>query len=82
MASIHGKKIGGQTYYYLREVARVDGKPKVVSQRYLGKAGDIVAAMDGASRLPERTSHRRFGDVAAVWGLCQQLGVADIVDEV
>jgi hypothetical protein len=56
MASIHGKQIGGQTYYYLREVARVDGKPKVVSQRYLGKADDIVAAMDGAATLPERTS--------------------------
>ncbi len=82
MASIHGKQIGGQTYYYLREVARVDGKPKVVSQRYLGKADDIVAAMDGAASLPERTSHRRFGDVAAVWGMCQQLGVADIIDEV
>src|SRR5680860_1490279 len=82
MASIHGKQIGGQTYYYLREVARVDGKPKVVSQRYLGKAADIVAAMDGAATLPERTSHRRFGDVAAVWGFCQQLGVADIIDEV
>ncbi len=38
MASISGKKINGHTYYYLREVARVDGKPKVVSQRYLGKA--------------------------------------------
>ena len=82
MASIHGKQIGGQTYYYLREVARVDGKPKVVSQRYLGKADDIVAAMDGAATLPERTSHRRFGDVAAVWGMCQRLGVADIIDEV
>src|SRR5680860_527787 len=82
MASIHGKKIGGQTYYYLREVARVDGKPKVVSQRYLGKAADIVAAMDGAATLPERTSHRRFGDVAAVWGMCQQLQVAEVVDEV
>lgn len=82
MASIHGKRIGGQTYYYLREVARVDGKPKIVSQRYLGKAADIVAAMDGAATLPERTSHRRFGDVAAVWSMCQRLGVADIVDEV
>ena len=26
--------------------------------------------------------HKRFGDLAAVWGFCQQLGVADIVDEV
>jgi hypothetical protein len=38
VASIIGKTIKGQTYYYLREVARVGGKPKVISQRYLGKA--------------------------------------------
>ena len=44
VASIIGKTIKGQTYYYLREVARVGGKPKVISQRYLGKAADIEAA--------------------------------------
>ena len=43
VASIIGKTIKGQTYYYLREVARVGGKPKIVSQRYLGKAADIEA---------------------------------------
>ena len=32
MASIIGKTVGGHTYYYLRDVARVGGKPKVVSQ--------------------------------------------------
>jgi hypothetical protein len=42
MSSLIGKRIGGQTYYYLREVARVGGKPKIVSQRYLGKAADIA----------------------------------------
>ena len=46
MSSLIGKRIGGQTYYYLREVARVGGRPKIVSQRYLGKADDIAAAMD------------------------------------
>src|SRR5680860_1080002 len=82
MASVHGKKIGGETYYYLREVARVGGRPKVVSQQYLGKADDIAAAMEGATALPERTRHRQFGDLAAVWGMCQRLGVAEVVDEV
>ena len=57
MASIVHKVVGGQTYYYLREMARVDGKPKMVSQRYLGKASDIEAAMDGAMAVPERTRH-------------------------
>ena len=50
MSSLIGKRIGGQTYYYLREVARVGGKPKIVSQRYLGKAEDIAAAMGCACR--------------------------------
>ena len=82
MASIHGKQIGGETYYYLREVARVGGKPKIISQRYLGKAEDIAAAMDGAVALPERTRHMAFGALAATWGVLEELGVAEIIDEV
>jgi transposase len=82
MSSLIGKRIGGQTYYYLREVARVGGRPKIVSQRYLGKAGDIAAAMDGAAVLPERTQHLAFGDVAAAWSVIERLGVAPIIDEV
>ena len=66
MSSIIGKTIKGQTYYYLREVARVGGKPKIVSQRYLGKASDIEAAIAGSTSVPDRTRHLLFGDVAAV----------------
>jgi transposase len=82
MSSLIGKRIGGQTYYYLREVARVGGKPKIVSQRYLGKAEDIAAAMEGAAVAPDRTRHLAFGDVAAAWSVIERLGVAAIVDEV
>jgi transposase len=82
MASITGKRIKGQTYYYLREVARVGGKPKIVSQRYLGKAEDIDAAMAGATLVPDRTRHLAFGEVAAVWDMLGRLRVAEIVDEV
>jgi transposase len=82
VASIVGKTIKGQTYYYLREVARVGGKPKIVSQRYLGKAADIVAAIDGAQAMPDRTRHLAFGDVAAVWSMLERMKVAEIVDEV
>jgi transposase len=82
MASIIGKTVGGHTYYYLREVARVGGKPKVVSQKYLGKAADIEAAVNGATAMPDAVEHRRFGDVAAVWSMLERLGVAGIVDDV
>src|SRR5712672_3108445 len=82
MASLYPKKIGGKTYWYLREMARVDGKPKMVSERYLGTAAEIAAAVEGseAAALPERTRHLAFGDVAAAWGMLEELGVAGILD--
>src|SRR5680860_1409504 len=83
MPSIIGKRRGKQTYYYLAESARVDGKPRIVSQEYLGTAEELMGRLQGTEAgMPDRTQHKRFGDVAAVWGFCQQLGVADIVDEV
>jgi transposase len=84
VASLYKKTINGKPYYYLREMARVEGKPTMVSERYLGSAEDIAAAMAGrdAATLPERTRHRGFGDVAAVWGMLDRLDVAGLVDEV
>ncbi|MGH3122161.1 MAG: IS1634 family transposase [Streptosporangiaceae bacterium] len=84
MASLYPKKIGGKTYWYLREMARVGGKPKMVSERYLGTAADIAAAMQAreAAGLPERTRHLAFGDVAAAWGVLEQLGAAAVIDAV
>jgi hypothetical protein len=82
MASIVGKRIKGQTYYYLREVARVGGRPKIVSQRYLGKAADITAAIDGAATLPDRTRHLGFGALAAAWSMLAELEVAGIIDQI
>jgi transposase len=83
MASIVAKKRGKATYYYLVESARVDGKPRIVSQEYLGTAEELAAAMRGGGLgLPDRTGHREFGAVAAAWGVLEDLGVAAIIDEV
>ena len=84
MASLYPKKINGRTYYYLREMARVDGTPKMVSERYLGTAADIAAALEAreAASMPERTRHLGFGDLAATWGILSRMRVAAIVDEV
>jgi transposase len=82
MASVVGKRRGKRTYYYLVESARVEGKPRIVSQEYLGTAEELAAAMRGAGLgLPDRTQHKEFGAVAAVWGLLEDLGVAAIIDE-
>jgi transposase len=83
MASIVGKKRGKATYYYLVESARVDGKPRIVSQEYLGTAGELAAAMRGGGLgLPDRTRHKEFGAVAAAWGMLEDLGAAAVIDEV
>src|SRR6266511_2364000 len=84
MASLYPKRFGGKTYWYLREMGRVDGKPKMISERYLGTAADIAAATEAreTAMLPQRTRHLAFGDVAAAWGVLQDLGVAAIIDEV
>jgi len=84
MASVYPKKINGKTYYYLREMGWVDGKPKMVSERYLGSAADIEAALDRAEAgtLPQRTKHLRFGDVAAAWSMLTELDVAGVIDAV
>jgi transposase len=84
MASLYPKRFGGKTYWYLREMGRVDGKPKMVSERYLGTAADIAAAMEArdTAMLPDRTRHLGFGAVAAAWGVLRDLGVAAIIDEV
>ncbi|HXZ74225.1 MAG TPA: IS1634 family transposase [Streptosporangiaceae bacterium] len=83
MASIVGKKRGTATYYYLVESARVDGKPRIISQEYLGTADELAAAMRGGGLgLPDKTRHKEFGAVAAAWGVLDDLGVAGVIDEV
>ena len=81
MASIVGKRQGNRTYYYLVESARVDGKPRIVSQQYLGSAAEVMAKLsDAPAGEPVRTQHKSFGDLAAVWSVLERLDVAGVID--
>lgn len=83
MSSIVGKRQGGRTYYYLVTSARVEGKPRIVSQQYLGSTAEVMAKLAGtAAGEPLRTQHKKFGDLAAVWGMLERLDVAGAVDAV
>jgi transposase len=82
MPSIVGKRVGGQTYYYLVESARVDGKPRIVSQQYLGSAAEVAAKLSGLADTPIRSQHKRFGDVAAVWSILDDLDVVGVIDDI
>ena len=85
MASLYKKGvISGKPYWYLREMGWSDGKPRLVSERYLGTAADIEALLDAreAAVMPERT---RCPWRSATWprpGELRELDVAAIIDGV
>ncbi len=83
MASLYRKVVHGRPYWYLREMGWVDGKPKMVSERYVGTSADVEALLDTREQqmVPERCRHLDFGAIAAVWGLLSDLGVAALIDE-
>ena len=59
------------------------GKPRIVSQRYLGTAAEIAARLsEKGPGEPDRTRHLSFGDIAATWSVLSRLEVAEIIDDV
>jgi transposase len=80
---IEKRRADGRAYYYLVESGRVDGKPRIVSQQYLGSAAEIAQKLSGAPvGTPVRSQHKRFGDLAAVWSVLERVGVAEVIDAV
>jgi len=84
MPSLTPKIIGGHTYYYARYCQRVDGKPKIVRQVYLGKIDDLVAAAERSQLAPQplETEVAAFGDVAALLDIAQRLDLVQLLDSV
>jgi transposase len=84
LASIIKKKKKNQVYYYLVESARVNGKPRIVRQKYLGRAEQIAAAMEGKGELdqPKHSIVLEFGAVMALYDLAKRLGAVDLINTV
>ncbi len=81
MASLVKKIIRGHPYYYLRVCERVDGKPKIVSQTYLGRADSILQRLQAAPvPQPLHARVREFGASAALLALARRLGLPEIID--
>src|SRR5581483_129934 len=86
MASILKKTIRGRAYYYARECRRVNGKPTIVWQKYLGRADDIIAALAPSPSPAQRPARPReaviteFGAVVALYDLAQKLRLRDHID--
>jgi transposase len=76
MASIVAKKKANQLYYYVVESARVEGKPRIVQQTYLGTAERVAALVkDRTAPVPVSASTIEFGLPGALWLAAQQSGV-------
>ncbi len=86
MASIIKKTIGGRPYYYARESQRVNGKPRIVWQKYLGRAEDIIAALTEPRTSPSRPPQPKeavvteFGAVVALHDMARRLDLVAHVD--
>ncbi len=75
MASIIAKRQGKNTYYYVAVSKRVDGKPRIVQQTYLGRAERIAALVrDRTAPVPLEATSREFGLPAALWQAAQRSG--------
>lgn len=80
MASLVAKKKGNQLYYYVVESARVDGKPRIVHQAYLGSAERVAALVkDRTAPVPLSATARDFGLPGALWLAAQQTGIFDLL---
>lgn len=81
MASISKKKIGKNIYHYAVTSERVDGKPRITSQVYLGKAEDIVEKVTNPPK-PEAVKSSEFGSIAALMEIAEQLKFVELVDDI
>src|SRR5208337_1108082 len=84
MPSLTPKIIGGHTYYYARFCQRVDGKPKIVRQVYLGKIDDLLAAAEHSNQPPQPLEKdvAAFGDCAALCDIAQRLDLVQLLDSI
>jgi transposase len=82
MAHFHVKKKKGRPYLYVREIARVDGKPKVVSQIYLGSPERVAGLAEGADAKPIKIKVEEFGALWLSQQMDKDINLATIIDSV
>jgi transposase len=83
MVSIIKKKSKYSTYYVVAESARVDGKPRIVKQWYLGTIEKIIAMAEGNTdkEEPRQIDCASEGAIAALFKIAEELGIRKIIDQ-
>jgi transposase len=82
MAHFHIKKKKGRPYLYVREIARVDGKPKVVSQAYIGSPAKVLSFATGQEQGPIKLKVEEFGALWLAHQINQDIDLCAIFDAV
>jgi transposase len=83
MPSLIKKTSKYSTYYVIAESKRVDGKPRIVKQWYLGTIEKLIAmAEDGAREEVRQIDCVDEGGVAALCKVADDIGVRDIVNSI
>ncbi len=81
MASIIKKIKANKPYYYAVESKRVDGKPRIVWQKYLGTLDDIVRKCSSPNNEVSEVDIFSAGGVAAMLRIANKLSLIDIIDK-
>jgi transposase len=80
MAALVAKRKANKLYYYLVESGRVQGKPRITRQLYLGTAEKVAALVQqGSAPLPLSATSRQAGLPGALWLAAQRSGVFDLL---
>jgi transposase len=82
MAHFHIKKKKGRPYLYVREMARVHGKPKVVSQTYIGSPARVLSLATGQEQETLRLKVEEFGSLWLAQQLSKDIDLCAMVDGV
>lgn len=78
MATIQKRTSHGQTYWYIVESRRVNGKPRPVTLAYLGKAEDLLERLTEEQAFALQSySH---GDVAALLNIALELDIVGLLN--
>ena len=82
MAHLHKKMKKGRPYYYIREMARVEGKPKVVRQIYLGSVERILKMVTQGSTGCVKIKAEQFGALWLADQIDRKIDFAGLVDSI
>ena len=83
MPSIIKKTKKGKAYYYAVQCKRVNGKPRIAWQKYLGSVEAIIKRSEqNLAPLPTETVLFEAGGVAALLSIATRLGLIDLINRI